>query len=135
MNMYSISKSFSFCYGHRLLGDKGKCRNLHGHTAKAVIYLRADSLNGNGMVCHFDDLKGTIGRWIEENLDHSMILSKGDPAVEALRGIGERVFTMNTNPTAENIAKLVHDEARSQGLPVARVEMWESDSARAVYGS
>ena len=133
--MFSISKSFSFCYGHRLLGDKGKCKNLHGHTAKVVVCLESGELDDKGMVCHFDNLKNTIGKWIEENLDHSMLLSKGDPAAEALRKIGERIYIMEGNPTAENIAKLIHTQARSQKLPVTRVEMWESDTAKAVYGT
>lgn len=131
--MYSISKSFSFCYGHRLLGDKGKCRNLHGHTAKVVIHLESGILDENGMVCHFDNLKNTIGKWIEENLDHAMLLSKDDPAAKVLKEIGERLYVMETNPTAESIAKLIHTQAKSQKLPVARVEMWESDTAKASY--
>lgn len=132
---FSVSKSFSFCYGHRLLGDKGKCRHLHGHTARVTISLETETLDNKGMVCHFDDLKSTIGKWIEENLDHSMLLAKNDPALETLRGIGERIFVMDENPTAENIAKLIHRQATSQGLPVKRIEMWESDTARAVYTS
>jgi 6-pyruvoyltetrahydropterin/6-carboxytetrahydropterin synthase len=131
--MFSISKSFSFCYGHRLLGDKGKCRNLHGHTARVVIHLESEGLDENGMVCHFDNLKGTIGKWIEENLDHSMLLSKDDPAAKALKELDERLYVMETNPTAENIARLIHDQAISQRLPVTRVEMWESDTAKAVF--
>lgn len=131
--MFSVSKSFSFCYGHRLLGDKGKCRHLHGHTAKVTISLGTETLDDKGMVYHFDQLKQTIGKWIEENLDHSMLLAKNDPALETLRGIGERVFVMDQNPTAENIAKLIHDQARSHGLPAKCVEIWESDTAKAVY--
>jgi len=132
--MFSISKSFSFCYGHRLLGDKGKCKNLHGHTAKIVVHLESKNLDDKGMVCHFDNLKETIGKWIEENLDHAMLLSKEDPTAKVLKEMGERIFMMDGNPTAENIAKLVHDQARSKKLPVARVEIWESETAKAVFG-
>ena len=131
--MFLISKSFSFCYGHRLMGDKGKCRHLHGHTAKAVLFLETEELDKDGMVCHFDRLKETIGKWIEENLDHSMLLSKNDPAAAALQKSGERIFIMDQNPTAENIAKLVYDKASAEGLPVTRIEMWESDTAKAIY--
>jgi 6-pyruvoyltetrahydropterin/6-carboxytetrahydropterin synthase len=62
-----------------------------------------------------------------------MLLAKNDPALETLKGIGERIFVLDKNPTAENIAKLIHDQARSQGLPVKCVEMWESDTAKAKY--
>ena len=37
--MYRVSKSVSFCYGHRLLNYQGKCQHLHGHNARAVITL------------------------------------------------------------------------------------------------
>ena len=85
VSMFSISKSFSFCYGHRLLGDKGKCRHFHGHTARIVILLAAEILDDHGMVYHFDRLKETIGTWIDEKLDHAMLLSKKDPAVAAIK--------------------------------------------------
>lgn len=131
--MFTISKSFSFCYGHRLLGDEGKCKNLHGHTARVVVFIESQDLDGQGMVCHFDKLKAGVGTWINENLDHSMLLSKNDPAVVALKGIGERVFVMDENPTAENIAKLIYEKARSGGHQVSRVEMWESETAKAIF--
>ena len=131
--MFTISKSFAFCYGHRLLDDKGKCRHLHGHSAKVTIFIESGKLDDKGMVCHFDDLKNTIGTWIGENLDHVMLLSKNDPAIVALKGIGERVFVMEENPTAENIAKLIGDKVQEMGHVVTRVEVWESDTAKAAY--
>jgi 6-pyruvoyltetrahydropterin/6-carboxytetrahydropterin synthase len=131
--MFTISKAFSFCYGHRLLNDKGKCKNLHGHTARVIIFIDADNLDDKGMVCHFDDLKGSIGKWIEENLDHAMLLSKDDPAAKTLKEIGERIYIMEENPTAENIARLITLKAKSLGQAVSRVEVWESDTAKASY--
>lgn len=131
--MFQISKAFNFCYGHRLLGDKGKCKNLHGHTAKVIIFIESDKLDDKGMVCHFDDLKTNIGQWIGENLDHVMLLSKDDPAAATLKEIGERIFVMDTNPTAENIARLIAEKTRSFGQAVSKVEVWESDTAKASY--
>ena len=40
---------------------------------------------------------------------------------------------MKENPTAENIAKLVFDYARSQNLPVVSVKLWETETSVAVY--
>jgi 6-pyruvoyltetrahydropterin/6-carboxytetrahydropterin synthase len=131
--MYSVSKTFSFCYGHRLLNDKGKCRHLHGHTAKATLTLGGDDLDERGMVLHFDRLKETMGAWIEKNLDHTLLLSKDDPVIDALRKSGERFYEMPTNPTAENMARLLFDVAKKQGLPIVKVEVWESETSRAVY--
>lgn len=131
--MYTVSKTFSFCYGHRLLGDKGKCRHLHGHSARVVIILEGKDLDSQGMVCHFDRLKETVGAWIAENLDHMMILCEGDPLIVALGKLGECFKTVPFDPTAENIARMIFEIAEGQGLPVKRVEVWESETAKASF--
>ena len=131
--MFFVSREFSFCYGHRLLGHPGKCRHPHGHNGRAVITLSMPELNESGMVVDFTDLKGTIGRWIDENLDHKMILAASDPLLPLLRGLGEPVFATDENPTAETLAKLLFDAAEAQKIPVLRVEFWETPACRAVY--
>ncbi len=131
--MFFVSREFSFCYGHRLLGHPGKCRHPHGHNGRAVITLSMPELNENGMVVDFTDLKGTIGRWIDENLDHKMILSAADPLLPLLQSLGEPVFAIEENPTAETLAKLLFDAAGAEKIPVVRVEFWETPACRAVY--
>ena len=133
MSAYTVSKTFSFCYGHRLLKDDGKCRHLHGHTVKAAIVLARDSLDERGMVFHFDRLKETIGRWIAENLDHTLLLAEGDPLAELLGAAGEKFFKVAQNPTAENIARMLFEAAEGFSLPVKRVEVWESETSKATY--
>lgn len=130
--MFSISKTFAFCYGHRLLGDQGKCRHLHGHSGRATFTLGSEGLDEQGMVIHFDRLKDTVGRWIAEELDHTLLLHCDDPMVEALRERGERFRALDANPTAENIAGLLYDAALEFGLPVESVEVWESETSKAV---
>lgn len=131
--MYTVSKTFSFCYGHRLMDDPGKCGGLHGHTASATIVIEASELDKLGMVCHFDELKEKIGKWIEENLDHRMLLAEGDPLAKLLKEQGEQIVVLAGNPTAENIARLVFEKTTLVGLPVARVEIWESPTSKATY--
>ena len=131
--MFFVSREFSFCYGHRLLGHPGKCCHPHGHNGRAVITLSMPELNECGMVVDFTDLKGTIGRWIDENLDHKMILSAADPLLPLLQSLGEPVFAIEENPTAETLAKLLFDAADAEKIPVVRVEFWETPACRAVY--
>ena len=131
--MYTVSKTFSFCYGHRLLNDEGKCRHLHGHSARVTINLGSADLDENGMVVHFDNLKKTIGNWISENLDHNLIILKDDPIKGALDELGERHMSITDNPTAENIARIIFDRTEELGLPVISVEMWESETSKATY--
>ena len=131
--MYKVTKAITFCYGHRLLDYKGKCRTLHGHNGKVEIELFSKNLNKTGMVLDFTQIKNIIEEWIEDNLDHKMLLSKDDPIVEILRKNNEDVYIMESNPTAEAIAKLIYDYAVSRELPVNEVRFWETENSFAVY--
>lgn len=131
--MYTISRTFHFCYGHRLLGDHHPCRHLHGHAGKATVHVTASKLDERGMVFHFDELDQSIGRWIEEHLDHTMLLAEGDPALVLLQGAKEKVFALPFPPTSENLARLIFEQTQRFKLSVARVDFWESEGARATY--
>ncbi len=131
--MYSVTKEIKFCYGHRLLNYIGKCKHLHGHNGRIEVELRSEKLDKRAMVFDFSDIGRVIKAWIDETLDHTMILHKEDAIIPFLEKKKERFFTMNTNPTAEAIAKLVYDYAVSQGFPVYKVTLWETDSSFATY--
>jgi 6-pyruvoyltetrahydropterin/6-carboxytetrahydropterin synthase len=131
--MYRVTREIHFCYGHRLLNYDGKCKHLHGHNGRAVITLEAPQLDALGMVMDFSRLKQVIGAWIDETLDHKMLLHRDDPALPALGQLGEPVHLMDVNPTAENIAKLIFDYTASRGFPVVEVKLWETESCFATY--
>ncbi len=131
--MFHVSREINFCYGHRLLHYAGKCRHLHGHNGRVVVTFEAEGLDDRGMVRDFGEIKAVVNRWIEENLDHRMILSRDDPAVPALAGLGEPLHLIDANPTAENIAKLIYDHCLSEGFPVVEVSLWETPHCRATY--
>ena len=131
--MYRVTREISFCYGHRLLEYDGKCKHLHGHNGRAVITLSGDRLDALGMVVDFSLLKRVVGGWIDETLDHRMILRRDDPILPALLAAGEPVHVIDANPTAETIARLIFDYARSHGFPVTEVKLWETDSCYASY--
>jgi len=131
--MFRVTREIDFCYGHRLLDYEGKCKHLHGHNGRAVITIESATLDRRGMVQDFSDIKRTVQRWIDENLDHRMILRCDDPAVPALRALGESVYVIEANPTAENIAKLIYDVSLQQGLPVVETCLWETPRCFATY--
>ncbi len=131
--MYRVTREITFCYGHRLLNYDGKCRHLHGHNGRAVLTLAAPRLDGLGMVMDFTRMKRVVGAWIDETLDHKMLLHRDDPALPLLRGLDEPVHVLDVNPTAENIARLIYDYAVSQGFPVVEVQLWETESCFASY--
>jgi len=131
--MFRITKHIDFCYGHRLLNYEGKCRHLHGHNADVEVVLEGRELDDRGMVFDFSDLKRNLAQWIDETLDHRMILHRDDPAVRSLQAMGEPLYLINDNPTAENIARIIFEEAERRGLPVVEVSLWETSSSRATY--
>jgi 6-pyruvoyltetrahydropterin/6-carboxytetrahydropterin synthase len=133
--MFSVTREITFCYGHRLLNYDGKCRYLHGHNGKAVITLASDTLDQLGMVMDFTRLKRGVGGWIDEHLDHKMLLHQEDPLLPFLRQHGEPVFVLPVNPTAENIARVIFEVTRDQGFPVVEVKLWETESCFAAFSS
>ena len=87
------------------------------------------------MVLDFGEFKKTIGLWIEENIDHRMILSRNDPLAAVLRTMNEPMFLLDGNPTAENLAKLLFDKAAEFGFPVVSVTFGETEKCFAEYQS
>jgi 6-pyruvoyltetrahydropterin/6-carboxytetrahydropterin synthase len=131
--MFAVSREIDFCYGHRLLNYDGKCKYLHGHNGRAVITIAADELDYRGMVMDFSDIKNVVTAWIDENLDHRMILHRDDPAVPVLRQMGEPMYLLDVNPTAENIARLIHEVAEKNRFPVVMTQLWETPRCFATY--
>jgi 6-pyruvoyltetrahydropterin/6-carboxytetrahydropterin synthase len=131
--MFRVTREIDFCYGHRLLNYEGKCRYLHGHNGRAVIVLESATLDSRGMVLDFSEIKQVVSRWIDNNLDHRMILCRDDPAVGVLQKLGEPLHLIDANPTAENIAKLIFEFAAGQGFPVVETHLWETPQCYATY--
>ena len=131
--MYEVVKSISFCYGHRLLRYVGPCANIHGHNAVADIKLVTEKLDERGMVMDFGDIKAIVKKWIDETLDHTMLMAADDPMVPVFQNANEKFYLMEKNPTAENIAELIYEFVAAQGFPVHSVTLWESDTSYARY--
>ncbi len=131
--MYQVVKEIHFCYGHRLMNYNGKCAHPHGHNGKIEIELASAALDSRGMVYDFGDIKEIIQKWVDHELDHKMILKKDDPLVKILKDLGEPYFLMDENPTAESLARLIFDYAKTKKLPISRVTFWETPSSSASY--
>ena len=85
------------------------------------------------MVLDFTDIKREVNAWIDQNLDHRMVLNESDPVVPVLREMGEPMFLLPQNPTAEAIARLIHDAATARGFPIESVQLWETPRCFATY--
>ena len=131
--MYTVTKEIYFCYGHRLMDYDGACRYLHGHNGKVEVELARESLDRRGMVVDFAEIRRVIKDWIDQTLDHTMLVRNDDPLIPTLKAQNERFYAMAENPTAESISKLIYEHARSEGFPVSRVTLWETESSFATY--
>lgn len=131
--MYRVTQQIEFCYGHRLLNYSGKCRKLHGHNGTAVIVLEGAELDDRGMLVDFSDIKSSLRTWIDEELDHKMILNREDPTIPFLQELQEPIFIIDENPTAETIAKLIYQQAKKEGFPIKEVTLWETPKSFATY--
>ena len=131
--MYMVTKEIHFCYGHRLLNYDGPCAHLHGHNGRIHVELAVEDLDSRGMVVDFAEIQCVIKSWIDRTLDHTLILHKSDPLVPILREKNERFYTLDSNPTAEAIARFIYDYAVAEGFPVKRVTLWETHTSFATY--
>ena len=83
--MYYIQKTMEISASHRLeLDYESKCSQLHGHNWRITVFCKAKTLNANGMVCDFTEVKEKIHGY----LDHGYLND-----------------LLPFNPTAENIAR------------------------------
>jgi 6-pyruvoyltetrahydropterin/6-carboxytetrahydropterin synthase len=89
---WTIDKSFSFCYGHRVhnqrldtkFTESGDaclaCRHLHGHEGLVKVFLTGPNSNveTTGMVTDFKHL-GWFKNFLDDTLDHKFIMDLKDP--------------------------------------------------------
>lgn len=131
--MFLVGRDLIFCYGHRLLQHSGRCRHLHGHNARVRLTLGAPDVDATGMVADFRVMRDTMGAWIDSEMDHRMILRRDDPAVRPLHELGEPLYLVDFDPTAENLARHLFERAQALGLPVVEVRFWETPTCFAAY--
>lgn len=138
---YSVSKEFTFCAAHRIIGHSGKCNKLHGHGYRATVQFGTRDLNPLGMVVDFQNIKDQIGTWINAHWDHNTLLNGDDQdLIAAVSKLQQPyLFAPGTEPTAEVMARELHKicERFVQSIPrevwVVSVRIDETDSCSASY--
>jgi len=110
--MITCTRKIEFDSAHRLTNHEGKCRFLHGHRYVVEATFMANELDEIGQVIDFSVIKNVLGTWINKNLDHNTILCIDDKNLgdEITKITHQKIYYMEQNPTAENIAKhLLYD--------------------------
>lgn len=120
-----------------------KCRSIHGHRWIITLTLRADQLDAQGMVVEFGQLKAAWRQWLDQHLDHSLMLCQDDPMVTAVRTVepGSRLFLTPQDPTTETLAQLLWQQANqvletlgyAEWVQVERVRLEETQVNAAEY--
>lgn len=105
--MWTIMKRIEVAGAHRLkLNYDSKCNNLHGHNWVIYVHCKSDTLNENGMIIDFVEIKKIVNE-----LDHDDF----NKYIE--------------QPTAENIAKYLCNK-----IPFCyKVEIQEAEGNVATY--
>lgn len=135
--MTEVTRRFQWSMGHTLFEHEGACRNLHGHNYVALVTCTAPTLDEVGRVIDFGLVKQLVGAVIQGQMDHRFVLYAGDPRAPELLAIDEYVVTWRHNPTAENIAAYLFDQARAvlspTGVKVTKVRVWETENCYADF--
>ena len=104
--MITCTRRIEFDAAHRIIDHNSKCKMLHGHRYIVEATFIANKLDKLGMIIDFNTIKNILGKWIDKNLDHNTILNIKDKELgKAIsKTTNQKIYYMNKNPTAENIA-------------------------------
>lgn len=120
--MFIIFKDYTFSAAHLIRGHTRGCENLHGHNYRVRVQVASETLDALGMVADFADLKLLLTEVLDP-FDHRVI--------NDIPPFDQR------NTTAELFAHYVYEEVSRRlpsGGPVVRqVEVWENETACAIY--
>jgi len=118
--MYQVRIETNFCAAHKIIGDQGKCARPHGHNWKVEVIVSNEELDKLGMVIDFDKLE-KLSKNVIEPLDH--------------RDLNELKLFLNSNPTAEVIAKYIYLELEKliDNGKLEEVRVWETPTTWASY--
>lgn len=141
MKIATCTRILEFDAGHRVVNHESKCKNFHGHRYKIESTFQATKLDELGRVIDFGVIKQIFGKWIDDNLDHTMILSELDrQAGELLESLGNKpVYYVDFNPTAENLVKMLFYKANellgNLGLKCTHCRLWETPNCYCDYNA
>jgi len=130
------TRRIEFDAGHRVMGHENKCKYLHGHRYVLEITARASELDSLGRVVDFGVLKSIMKEWIDENLDHNVILAKKDSALGDViaKETGQNIYYLKSNPTAENIALHIKSDIipllfTKDSFDIVKLRLYETPNA------
>lgn len=152
--MATITRIFEFDSAHRVMNEKVKCFNLHGHRWKVEATFSYSDMSELGYAIDFKEIKRLVGDFIDTYFDHATILNPMDKDLIKLcedngwkmwlMGLGKHLEE-DVNPSAENIASELFYIIRTMfyGNPykisLENIRLYETpncwvDTSSAIYG-
>ena len=121
--MFEVTIEETFAAGHALRNYRGKCENVHGHNYRCQVTLEGAELDEIGLLVDFVELKRVV-HGVLDRLDHQWL--NEFPPFDVL------------NPSAENMARYIYEQVAEglkvrEGVRIALVKLWETDTAHATY--
>ena len=115
LNIQYITRKGNFDSGHRVMNEFMKCFNIHGHTYLYELTYSYEVLEDIGYAIDFKEIKRVFCQWIDDILDHGMILNpKDELLIQTTIDYKSKSWLMSLNgnneycnPSVENIAKEV----------------------------
>lgn len=135
--MYRMTVKHTIEAAHRLLhpNSPAKCRNIHGHRWAVELTLAGNALDERGMLVEFGQLKQAWKGWLDNHLDHVLILHEKDPLRNAILSVEptHRIYQLAGEPTAEKVAQLLYNQAQKilediPGVWVEKVQVAETEN-------
>jgi 6-pyruvoyltetrahydropterin/6-carboxytetrahydropterin synthase len=109
--MFTVEINHNFEAAHRLYGEGSpeKCVSIHGHSWQVTATLCGDALDANGILIEFGAFKRAWRAWLDDHLDHHLILCDRDPMGDAIRAVypQSRILALPQNPTTEVLAAYI----------------------------
>ncbi len=147
--MFTATLTHTFHAGHRLPQLGGKCVNLHGHSWTAAVTIAAPDLDHHGVIVEFGAFKERMRDFIDQHLDHVVLMGAGDGLRRVLDAHGQRIFVFGPGgdyepaawPTVEAVAAMIADHAHTwladitidPGAVVAQVTVRETEHNAATW--
>jgi 6-pyruvoyltetrahydropterin/6-carboxytetrahydropterin synthase len=121
--MFEVTIEETFAAGHALRNYRGKCENVHGHNYRCQVTLEGAELDDIGLLVDFVELKRVV-HGVIDRMDHQWL--NEFPPFDVL------------NPSAENMARYIYEQVTEglkvrEGVRIAHVKLWETDTAHATY--
>lgn len=120
--MYELKIITQFAAAHQIRGIEGGCENLHGHNWKVEVFVSGDTLDENGLLIDFREMKDKTNALMDK-LDHKF-LNDLEPFI-------------TLNPSSENLSRHIYEalsrQLNTDNVRISKITVWESDSACASY--